>query len=179
MLSRLAYTTSDRDRRSFIQRADVHLDLWSGYPIAMPFSTAGIQPAPQLKSVPAAATETMPGNACGSLAEGRRGEFNGRHRAPPCEPQTGTSVVAGQPILKLVTTPQMATTQLPDSFEPQQKQVYRVTAWVKPEAGGKRRARTSDGAIGQPFITPSQYHLGTCGDRHRRRRKAARHRPGP
>jgi hypothetical protein len=68
------------------------------------------------------------------------------------EPQTGTSVVAGQPILKLVTTPQDGYHTIAGQFRGLSKsQVYRVTAWVKPEAGGSVELETSDGAIGQPF----------------------------
>jgi hypothetical protein len=129
------------------------LNLWSGYPISDAVPVAATRPAPQLKSVPAAATETMPETPVEALPRVNGGGFQWAGIAHlHAEPQTGVSVVAGQPILKLVTTPQEGYHTIAGQFRGLSKsQVYRVTAWVKPEGGGNVEFEISDGAAGQPL----------------------------
>jgi hypothetical protein len=154
MLSRLAYTIVGIVIVALSFGAMMFtLNLWSGYPIANAVSAAGMQPAPQLKSVSAAATETIPETPVEALPRVDGGGFQWAGIAHlHAEPQTGMSVVAGQPILKLVTTPQDGYHTIAGQFRGLSKnQVYRVTAWVKPAGGGNVEFEISDGAIGQPF----------------------------
>lgn len=154
MLSRLAYTIVAIVVVALSCSAMMFtLNLWSGYPIANAVSAVAMQPAPQLKSVSAAATETMPETPVEALPRVEGGGFQWAGIAHlHVETQTGMSVVAGQPILRLVTTPQDGYHTLAGQFRGLSKsQVYRVTAWVKPEGGANVEFEISDGAVGQPL----------------------------
>ena len=66
-------------------------------------------------------------------------------------PETAAPVVAGQPVLRLVATPQDGFHTLAGQFSGLNKnQVYRVTAWVKPE-GGNIQLEVGNQAPGQPI----------------------------
>lgn len=66
-------------------------------------------------------------------------------------PETGAPVVAGQPLLRLVATPQDGFHTLTGQFSGLNKnQVYRVTAWVKPQ-GGNVQLEVANQAPGQPI----------------------------
>jgi hypothetical protein len=61
------------------------------------------------------------------------------------------SVVAGQPILRLITTPNETGHSLVAQYRGLKKnQVYRITAWVKPEAGGNVEIAGLDHPEGTP-----------------------------
>jgi hypothetical protein len=66
-------------------------------------------------------------------------------------PETAAPVVAGQPVLRLVATPQDGFHTLAGQFSGLNKnQIYRVTAWVKPE-GGNIQLEVGNQAPGQPI----------------------------
>jgi hypothetical protein len=66
-------------------------------------------------------------------------------------PEIGAPVVVGQPVLRLVATPQDGFHTLAGQFSGLNKnQVYRVTAWVKPE-GGNIQLEVGNQAPGQPI----------------------------
>src|ERR1700734_3080866 len=97
MLSRLAYTIVAIVIVALSFGAMMFtLNLWSGYPIANAVSAVAMQPAPQLKSVSAAATETVPETPMETLPRGEGAGFQGAGIAHlHGEPQAGVSVVAG------------------------------------------------------------------------------------
>jgi hypothetical protein len=65
------------------------------------------------------------------------------------QPQSGAPVVTGQPILRLLSTPQDGFHLLAGQFNGLDKnRVYRLTVWVKPEAGGNIQFEAQ--ANGQP-----------------------------
>jgi hypothetical protein len=62
------------------------------------------------------------------------------------------SVVAGQPVLQLITTPDETGHSLVAQYHGLNKnQVYRVTAWVRPEAGGNVEVAALDHPSGAPI----------------------------
>jgi hypothetical protein len=66
-------------------------------------------------------------------------------------PETGAPVVPGQPVLRLVATPQDGFHTLAGQFSGLNKnQVYRVTAWVKAQ-GGNVQLEVGNQAPGQPL----------------------------
>jgi hypothetical protein len=66
-------------------------------------------------------------------------------------PETAPPVVAGQPVLRLIPTPQDGFHTLAGQFSGLSKnQVYRVTAWVKPH-GGTVQLEVGNQAPGQPI----------------------------
>src|SRR5580704_17019535 len=68
------------------------------------------------------------------------------------QPATSTPVVAGQPVLRLVPSPQDGFHTLGGQFSGLNKnQVYRVTAWVKPEGGGNVQLEAGDQSTGLPL----------------------------
>jgi hypothetical protein len=129
------------------------LNLWSGYPITGPASAVATQAAPQPKSAPAAAPVAVPETPVEALPRIDSGGFQWAGIAHlHVEHQAGVSVVAGQPVLKLVTTPQDGYHTIAGQFRGLSKsQVYRITAWVKPEGGGNLEFEISDGSSGQPL----------------------------
>jgi hypothetical protein len=67
------------------------------------------------------------------------------------QPETGAPVVPGQPVLRLVATPQDGFHTLAGQFSGLNKnQVYRVTAWVKAQ-GGNVQLEVGNQAPGQPI----------------------------
>jgi hypothetical protein len=66
-------------------------------------------------------------------------------------PETGPTVVAGQPVLRVVASPQDGFHTLGGQFSGLNKnQIYRVTAWVKAAGGGNIQLELGDQAPGQP-----------------------------
>ena len=107
------------------------LNLWSGYPLSDPISTASIPPAPP--ATPEAVQETTL-NALPKM-ESKYFRWAGVAHLN-VQLASGASVVTGQPILRILTT-QDGFHLLAGQFNGLNKnEVYRLTAWVKPEAGG-------------------------------------------
>jgi hypothetical protein len=66
-------------------------------------------------------------------------------------PETEPTVVAGQPVLRIVASPQDGFHTLGGQFSGLNKnQVYRVTAWVKAAGGGNIQLELGDQPPGQP-----------------------------
>ncbi len=86
-----------------------------------------------------------------------------------------TSAVAGQPVLQLITTSNETGHSLVAQYHGLNKnQVYRVTAWVRPEAGGNVEMEALDRPDGTPinrglviFDLPHMAALNTTGVRAR------------
>jgi hypothetical protein len=82
-----------------------------------------------------------------------------------------TSVIAGQPVLRLITTPDETGHSLVAQYHGLNKnQVYRITAWVRPEAGGNVEVAALDHPSGAPinrglviFDLPGKTALSTDG----------------
>jgi hypothetical protein len=135
------------------------LNWWSGNLSYEPLFTASIpslptsrpkEPAPSARPVPAAitvATQETPFNALPKIETGGFRWAGVEHLN--VQPESGVSVVTGQPILRLLSTPQDGFHLLAGQFKGLNKnQVYRLTAWVKPEAGGNVQFEAQ--ARGQP-----------------------------
>lgn len=135
------------------------LNLWSGYPLTDPPFTASIPsapPAPPASPVPSAppattgaaletSLEALPKVASAGFQWAGIAHLN-------VQTDTGKSVVAGQPVMRLLATAQDGYHTLAGQFSGLNKnQVYRVTAWVKPEGGGNVEFETSDRSSGQPL----------------------------
>lgn len=152
MLSRLAYGIIGLVVVALSFSATLFtLNLWSGFPVSDPTSTASIPAA-----APAAAAD-----APGATSET---QFNALPKIESAgfqwagiahlnvQPETGTSVVTGQPIMRIVATPQDGFHTLAGQFSGLNKnQVYRVVAWVKPTGGSNIELEASDQASGQPL----------------------------
>ena len=105
-------------------------------------------PAPAPQAMPAAAQEA-PSDALPKVQS--RGFQWAANAHLLIRPETGAPVVAGQPVLRLVATPQDGFHTLAGQFNGLNKnQVYRVTAWVKPE-GGNIQLEVGNQAPGQPI----------------------------
>jgi len=132
------------------------LNLWSGYPLSDPISTASIPAAPAAAPAAAAAADA-PGatseTAFNALPKIETAGFQWAGIAHlNVQPETGTSVVAGQTIIRIVATPQDGFHTLAGQFSGLNKnQVYRVLAWVKPTGGSNVELEASDQANGQPL----------------------------
>ena len=132
------------------------LNLWSGYPLSDPISTASIPAAPAAAPAAAAAADA-PGatseTAFNALPKIETAGFQWAGIAHlNVQPETGTSVVAGQTIIRIVATPQDGFHTLAGQFSGLNKnQVYRVLAWVKPTGGSNIELEASDQANGQPL----------------------------
>jgi hypothetical protein len=132
------------------------LNLWSGYPLSDPISTASIPAAPAAAPAAAAAADA-PGStsetAFNALPKIETAGFQWAGIAHlNVQPETGTSVVAGQTIIRIVATPQDGFHTLAGQFNGLNKnQVYRVLAWVKPTGGSNIELEASDQANGQPL----------------------------
>ena len=132
------------------------LNLWSGYPLSDPISTASIPAAPAAAPAAAAAADA-PGatseTAFNALPKIETAGFQWAGIAHlNVQPETGTSVVAGQTIIRIVATPQDGFHTLAGQFSGLNKnQVYRVMAWVKPTGGSNVELEASDQANGQPL----------------------------
>jgi hypothetical protein len=129
------------------------LNLWSGYPLTEPLFTASIPSASPAPSAPPATTGTAPETSLEALPKLASSGFQWAGIAHlNVRTETGTSVVAGQPVMRLLATAQDGYHTLAGQFSGLNKnQVYRVTAWVKPEGGGNVELETSDRASGQPL----------------------------
>jgi hypothetical protein len=152
MLSRLAYGIIGLVVVALSFSATLFtLNLWSGFPVSDPTSTASIPAA-----APAAAAD-----APGATSET---QFNALPKIESAgfqwagiahlnvQPETGASVVTGQPIMRIVATPQDGFHTLAGQFSGLNKnQVYRVVAWVKPTGGSNIELEASDQASGQPL----------------------------
>jgi hypothetical protein len=72
------------------------------------------------------------------------------------QPATSTPVVAGQPVLRLVPSPQDGFHTLAGQFSGLNKnQAYRVTAWVKPDGAGNVQLEIGD----EPAAGQTPHHL--------------------
>ena len=129
------------------------LNLWSGYPISGAVSPAPRQPASQIQSAPVAAAEALPETPLAALPQTESGAFQWIGIAHlNAQPQAGMSVVTGQPVLRLITTPQDGYHTIAGKFRRlSPNQVYRITAWVKPEADSDVQLELGDSANGQPL----------------------------
>jgi len=66
--------------------------------------------------------------------------------------ESGTSVVVGQPIIKLITTPQGGDHILAGQFNGlNTDRAYRIITWVKPQSGGNIEFEAADRGSGQPL----------------------------
>jgi len=153
MLSRLAYGIVGIAVVALSFSATLFtLNLWSGYPLSDPTSTASIPAAPAAAAAatePGAASET-PFNALPKIETVGFQWAGIAHLNVQAE--TGTSVVTGQPIMRIVATPQDGFHTLAGQFSGLNKnQVYRVMAWVKPTGGSNIELEASDQASGQPL----------------------------
>jgi hypothetical protein len=135
------------------------LNQWSGYPFSDPITTASIPAA-------SAAAPAVVAPAAAAAAPGNTSEtpFNALPKIETAgfqwagiahlnvQPETGTSVVTGQTIMRIVATPQDGFHTLAGQFSGLNKnQVYRVMAWVKPTGGSNIELEASDQANGQPL----------------------------
>jgi hypothetical protein len=129
------------------------LNLWSGYPLTEPLFTASIPSASPAPSAPPVTTGAAPETALEALPKVASAGFQWAGIAHlNVQTETGTSVVAGQPVMRLLATAQDGYHTLAGQFSGLNKnQIYRVTAWVKPEGGGNVELETSDRASGQPL----------------------------
>jgi hypothetical protein len=128
------------------------LNLWSGYPLSDPISTASVPAAAPAASAAAAAspsvTSETPFNALPKIETAGFQWVGIAHLNVQSE--SGTSVVTGQPITRIVATPQDGFHTLAGQFSGLNKnQVYRVMAWVKPTGGSNIELEASDQANGQ------------------------------
>jgi hypothetical protein len=153
MLSRLAYGTIGIVVATLSFSATLFaLNEWStnsGFDLPFTASIPSARPAPPaLPATPAAAQET----ATDPLPKVQSQGFQWAGIAHlMIRPETGVPVVAGQPVLRLVATPQDGFHTLAGQFSGLNKnQVYRVTAWVKPE-GGNIQLEVGNQAPGQPI----------------------------
>jgi hypothetical protein len=162
MLSRLAYAIvgSTVVAASFSGTLFA-LNWWSGNLSFDPLFTASIpslptarpqEPAPSARPVAAAtavATQETPADALPTV-QSQGFQWAGIAHLQ-IRPETGAPVVAGQPVLRLVATLQDGFHTLAGQFSGLNKnQVYRVTAWVKPE-GGNIQLEVGNQAPGQPI----------------------------
>jgi hypothetical protein len=126
------------------------LNKWSNFDSDLLF-TASIpyaRPAPASPATPAVAQDT----ATDALPKVQSRGFQWAAIAHMMiRLETGAPVVAGQPVLRLVATPQDGFHTLAGQFSGLNKnQVYRVIAWVKPE-GGNIQLEVGNQAPGQPI----------------------------
>jgi hypothetical protein len=129
------------------------LNLWSGYPLTEPLFTASIPSASPAPSAPPAITAVAPETSLEALPKLASAGFQWVGIAHlNVQTDTGKSVVAGQPVMRLLATAQDGYHTLAGQFSGLNKnQVYRVTAWVKPEGDGNLEFETSDRPSGQPL----------------------------
>lgn len=129
------------------------LNLWSGYPLPNPGFTTPRLPASRAEPVSAATSGTLPETPVEALPHIETAAFQWAGIAHlNVQPQTGMSVVTGQPVLRLITTPQDGYHTISGQFRRlSTNQVYRITAWVKPEPGSNVELEISDSASGTPL----------------------------
>src|SRR5580704_6110307 len=153
MLSRLAYGIVGLVVVALSFSATLFtLNLWSGYPLSDPISTASIvtaAPPPASLATPDAAQTT-------SVAALPKVEGSGFQWVDVARlnvrAAVGASVVTGQPILQLVPTSQNGYHTLAGQFSGLNKSlVYRVMAWVKPVGGSNIQLEVADHPNGQPL----------------------------
>jgi hypothetical protein len=158
MLSRLAYGIVGLVVVALSFSATLFaLNLWSGYPLSDPISTASIPAIPAAAPAAVAAAAAAPGATSET-------QFNALPKIETAgfqwagiahlnvQPETGTPVVTGQPIMRIVATPQDGFHTLAGQFSGLNKnQVYRVMAWVKPTGESNIELEASDQSSGQPL----------------------------
>ena len=154
------------------------LNWWSGNLSYDPLFTASIpsfptarpqEPAPSARPVPAAmtvATQEAPADTPPKVQT--RGFQWAAIAHLLIRPETEPTVVAGQPVLRLVASLQDGFHTLAGQFSGLNKnQVYRVTAWVKPEGGniqlelGDQAARTARHITSPPFSVSATTRFAT------------------
>jgi hypothetical protein len=137
------------------------LNWWSGNLSYDPLFTASIpslltarpqEPAPSARPVPAATTVATQETPADALPKVQTRGFQWAATAHLLvRPETEPTVVAGQPVLRLVASPQDGFHTLGGQFSGLNKnQVYRVTAWVKASGGGNIQLELGDQPPGQP-----------------------------
>ena len=131
----------------WFNNSDSDLLFTASIPSARPAPPApSTSPAPQ--AMPAAAQDTTTNALPKVQSQGFQWAANAHLLI---RPETAAPVVAGQPVLRLVATPQDGFHTLAGQFSGLNKnQVYRVTAWVKPE-GGNIQLEVGNQAPGQPI----------------------------
>jgi len=123
------------------------LNSWSGNPGSEPLFTSSIRSALPTSLVP---EDSPKPSVLADLPKPKAFDWY-VVRGLNVKPADETSVVAGQPILRLITTPNDTGHSLVAQYHGLAKnQVYRITAWVKPEAGGNIEVA----ALDQPNGTP-------------------------
>jgi len=137
------------------------LKWWSGNLNYDPLFTASIpslptarpqEPAPSARPVPAATTVATQEPPADALPKVQTRGFQWAAIAHLLiRPETEAPVVPGQPVLRLVASPQDGFHTLAGQFSGLNKnQVYRVTAWVKSQ-GGNIQLEVGNQAPGQPI----------------------------
>jgi hypothetical protein len=134
------------------------LNKWSNNSGSDPLFTASIpstRPAPAIAPASPASPATpavAQGTATDALPKVQSQGFQWAAMAHLLvRPETEPTVVAGQPVLQLVASPQDGFHTLGGQFSGLNKnQVYRVTAWVKAAGGGNIQLELGDQPPGQP-----------------------------
>ena len=178
MLSRLAYAIIG----SVVVAASFSgtlfaLNWWSGNSSYDPLFTASIpsaptarpqEPAPSARPVrPERRRKETPADALPKVQT--RGFQWAAMAHLLVRPETGPAVVAGQPVLRVVASPQDGFHTLGGQFSGLNKnQVYRVTAWVKATGGGNiqlelgdQAARTAAHITSPPFSVSATTRFAT------------------
>ena len=162
MLSRLAYAiVGSAVVAASFSGTLFALNWWSGNLSYNPLFAASIaslptarprEPAPSTRPVPAATTVATQETPADALPKVQTRGFQWAAIAHLLvRPETEPTVVAGQPVLRLVASPQDGFHTLAGQFSGLNKnQVYRVTAWVKPE-GGNIQLEVGNQTPGQPI----------------------------
>jgi hypothetical protein len=152
MLSRLAYAIVGIVVVALSFSATLFaLNVWSGYPITDRLTTASIPAATPVSSGAPAATGIAEETSLDTLPklEGQGFSWIGVARLN-IHAEPGTSVVTGQPILRLIATLQNAPHTLAGQFSGlSRNHVYRVTAWVKSQSGANVEFEVTDRPGGQ------------------------------
>lgn len=142
MLSKLAYTVAGLAVVAVSFSATLFaLDRWSGDPNAEPLFTGSIP----------IASDSAQETALADLPKLSTFEWYAVRGLNVKTADEG-AVVAGQPILRLLATPNSTGHSLVAQFhELNRNQVYRITAWVRPEAGGNVEVEALDHPSGNPI----------------------------
>jgi hypothetical protein len=166
MLSRLAYGIVGLVVVALSFSATLFaLNIWSGNSDFDPLFTASIRPAPAASSPSAAPAPSAPSPTPVAAREtplealpkvqSRGFQWNAIAHLL-VQPATAPPVVPGQPVLRLVPSPQNGFHTLAGEFSGLNKnQAYRVTAWVKAEGGGNVQLELGD----EPAAGQQPHHI--------------------
>jgi hypothetical protein len=141
MLSKLAQAVAGLAIMALSFGATLYaLNQWTGTPGSEPLFTGSILTASD--GVPDTAITDLPKTSAFDWHTARGLNIKAANES---------AVVAGQPILRLVATPNETGHSLVAQYHGLSKnQVYRITAWVKPEAGGNIEIAALDQPAGTP-----------------------------